>query len=180
MICPNKICAQEIPDDSCFCDQCGVQLLSCKKCNFVGTGKFCGSCGGSMSAIEPSVIGNSAANTPVMQDPVAPVSAATVVVNLPAENIFLCHPDGWNIKISNGDILGRTNGPFTSQLGKYSVISSNHAKITLVNNEWFITDLKSTNKTYINNAMLEPNIPAKIKQNDVVILANVTFTVREA
>jgi hypothetical protein len=151
-----------------------------------------------MSAIEsssaesaPSSIGSSAANVPVTPPPSAPVipvaaltptttAAATAIVSLPVENVFFCHPDGWNIKISNGDILGRTNGPFTAQLGRYPVISSNHAKITFANNEWFITDLKSTNKTYINGTKLEPDIPTKIKQNDVVILANVTFTVREA
>lgn len=174
MNCPNKICstfgrAQEIPEDSCFCDQCGIQLLCCEKCNFIGTGKFCGSCGGSMSAVE----------SPSAPTPLNPVSAATVITTLPAGDILFCHPDGWNIKISNGDVLGRANGPFTAQLGRYPVISSNHAKITLVNNEWFITDLKSTNKTYINGTKLEPDIPAKIKHNDVIILANVTFTVRE-
>lgn len=145
-----------------------------------------------MSAIVPPSAGSSVTSAPVTQTPsvtpAAPVtpsapaaaSAATTIVTLPAENIFFCHPDGWNIQIANGDLLGRTNGPFAAQLGKYPVISSNHAKVTFANNEWFITDLKSTNKTYINGTKLEPDIPTKIKQNDVVVLANVTFTVREA
>jgi len=173
MNCPNKICKQEIPDDSCFCDQCGVHLLRCDKCGFVGTGKFCGICGGSMSAIQPP------ASSSTVSSPAAPSPKATVVVSLPAEKIFLCHLEGWNIEIANGDILGRTNGPHAAALGKFPVISSNHAKVTRVNNEWFITDLNSTNKTFVNGVKLEPNIPVKIKQNDVVILANVTFTVRE-
>jgi hypothetical protein len=162
MNCPNKICKQEIPDDSCFCDQCGVHLLCCDKCGFIGTGKFCGSCGGSMSAIQPS----------------ASLSAATTAVSLPAEKIFLCHLDGWNMEITDDDILGRTNGPHSTSLGKFPVVSSNHAKVTRANSEWFITDLNSTNKTYVNGAKLDPNVPVKIKQNDVVMLANVTFTVR--
>ena len=188
MNCPNKICAQEIPDDSCFCDQCGVQLLRCDKCSFVSTSKFCGKCGGSMAAIEPPAsqapsaplpapatepsVATSAAPTPA-------VSAATVIVALPAEKIFLCHTEGWTMEIADGDILGRTKGPHAAQLAGFPVISSSHAKITQTNNQWFITDLKSTNKTYINGTKLEPDIPVKIKQNDVVILANVTFTVRE-
>ncbi len=185
MNCPNKICKQEIPDDSCFCDQCGVHLLRCDKCGFIGTSKFCGSCGGSMSAIQPpdadpSLSSAPSAAPPSAPTPSAPSSEATVIVSLPSEKILLCHLEGWNMEIANGNILGRTNGPHAASLGKFPVISSNHAKITKVNNEWFITDLNSTNKTYVNGVKLEPNVPVKIKQNDVVLLANVTFTVRDA
>jgi hypothetical protein len=205
MNCPSKICKQEIPDDSCFCDQCGVHLLRCDKCGFIGTGKFCGSCGGSMSAIQPpdaisssskpvkeapitsspssplpSAASKSTLSPTAAPTPSAPSPAATVIVSLPAEKIFLCHLDGWNLEIANGNILGRTNGPHSSALGKFPVVSSNHAKVTRVNNDWFITDLNSTNKTYVNGAKLDPNVPVKIKQNDVVMLANVTFTVRLA
>ncbi|GBU29644.1 hypothetical protein R84B8_03217 [Treponema sp. R8-4-B8] len=194
MNCPNKICKLEIPDDSCFCDQCGVHLLRCDKCGFIGTSKFCGKCGGPMSAIQPPASDASPSpSTPVKETPPtpppsapspstplpsAPPAGATVIVQLPSEKIFLCHPDGWKMEIADGNILGRTNGPHSSALGKFPVISSNHAKVTRTNNEWFITDLNSTNKTYVNGAKLEPNVPVKIKQNDVVTLANVTFTVR--
>ena len=188
LICPNKICKQEIPDDSCFCDQCGIQLLRCEKCGFVSTGKFCGKCAGAMSAIEPPAsvtpaAAPASADTSASPAPaVVPVatSASTVIVQLPAETIFLCHPEGWNIEIKNEDILGRTNGPHAGLLGKYPVISSNHAKVTQSNGEWFLTDLNSTNKTFINGTKIEANIPSKLKQNDVVILANVSFTVRLA
>jgi len=188
MNCPNKICKQTIPEDSCFCDQCGVHLLRCDKCGFIGTGKFCGSCGGSMSAIQPPASSSTPTDkTPAAPSPPgetltapAPSPSATVIVSLPAEKIFLCHLDGWNMEISDGSILGRTNGPHAAMLGKFPVISSTHAKIARINNEWFITDLNSTNKTYVNGAKLEPNVPVKIKQNDIVILANITFTVREA
>jgi hypothetical protein len=179
MNCPNKICKQEIPDDSCFCDQCGVHLLRCDKCGFIGTGKFCGSCGGSMSAIQPPNE-TPVAPAPSNEAPSVPSAAATVIVSLPAEKILLCHPEGWNMEIADGGILGRTNGPYATLLGKFPVISSTHAKVTRENGAWFITDLNSTNKTYVNGAKLEPNVPITIKQDDVVILANVTFTVRFA
>ena len=192
MICPNKICAQEIPDDSCFCDQCGTQILRCEKCAFISISKRCGKCGGVMAAIEPPASQSTAspnvsvpdaasvpaANAPA-DSPAIPVSTATVIVQLPTEKIFLCSTEGWNLEISNGDILGRTNGQHTAKLGKFPVISSNHAKVSRQNNEWFITDLNSTNKTFVNGVKLESNVPARIKQNDVVILANVNFTVRE-
>jgi len=166
MICPNKICAQEIPEDSRFCDQCGVQLLRCAQCGFVSTGKFCGKCGGPMSVIVPPV----PEQTP----------AATVVVSLPTAKIFLHHPEGWRLAIAEGDVLGRANGPHAARLKNIPVISSNHARVTRQGNAWFITDLRSTNKTRVNGAKLEPDVPAKIKQDDVVTLANVSFTVEEA
>ena len=48
MICPSKICKKEIPDDSNFCDQCGVRLYECAVCSRIALGKFCGKCGGKM------------------------------------------------------------------------------------------------------------------------------------
>jgi hypothetical protein len=190
MICPNKLCKQEIPDDSCFCDQCGVQLFRCSKCGFIGTGKYCGTCGGTLSAIEPP----EQAAMPVQEQVPAPVPApapapalmqqapspATVIISLPADKLVLRNPEGWKIAIEKDDILGRANGRHTAQLGKYQVISSRHAGITRENNEWFITDLGSTNGSYVNGVKLQPNVPVKIKQDDVIVLANVTFTVVES
>jgi hypothetical protein len=129
---------------------------------------------------QPSSPPPPAGETPVSKTPPAPSPGATIIVSLPAEKIFLCHLEGWNMEIADGGILGRTNGPHAAHLGKFPVISSTHAKVTRVNGAWFITDLNSTNKTYVNGAKLEPNIPAAIKQDDVVMLANVTFTVRFA
>ena len=183
MNCPNKICKLEIPDDSCFCDQCGIQLRRCEKCGFIGISKCCGKCGGTMSAIQPpqpSPSPTPAAPSQPAPSATVPSPAATVIVPPSADTIFLCHLQGWNMEIKDGDILGRTNGPHAAKLGKFPVISSNHAKVTKGNNEWFITDLNSTNKTYVNGVKLEPNVPVKIKQDDVVMLANVTFTVRLA
>jgi hypothetical protein len=188
-------------DDSCFCDQCGVQLLHCEKCGFVGTSKFCGKCGGNMSAIQPAIAQSTTAQPQIVQpsgeqltlspSPVVPenkttiapstaIPGATVIIQFPSEKISLCHPEGWKLEIVNNEILGRVNGPHAAQLGRYPVISSTHAKVTQDNNTWFITDLNSTNKTYVNGVKLEPNVPAKIKQDDIVVLANITFTVRMA
>ena len=112
-----------------------------------------------------------------IQPPAVKPQAATVIVSLPAGKIFFCNAEGWSLKIADGDILGRTNGPHSGQLGKYPVISSDHARVTRKDNAWFITDMVSTNKTFLNGTKLEPNIPAAIKQDDVVTLANIKFTV---
>jgi pSer/pThr/pTyr-binding forkhead associated (FHA) protein len=84
------------------------------------------------------------------------------------------------MEIADGDILGRTNGNHTDRLGSIQVISGAHAKITLENGAWHITDQKSTNKTYVGGIIAQPGVPVKIKNNDVVQLANVKFVVREA
>ncbi|MDR1575594.1 MAG: FHA domain-containing protein [Treponema sp.] len=189
MICPNKICRQEIPDDSCFCDQCGAQLLRCTKCGYVGTSKFCGKCGSPMAIRESGVPAQPSAapvTTPppevkTQPGPIAPdqPSAATVIVQLPGETIFICHPDGWRLEVRDGDILGRTTGQHAARLGAFPVISGRHAQIARQGAQWRIADLGSTNKTYVNGAKLEPNTPVQIKKNDVLNLANITFTVEE-
>jgi pSer/pThr/pTyr-binding forkhead associated (FHA) protein len=107
----------------------------------------------------------------------SPSPSATVVVQLPSDHITFFHPDGWKLEIHDGDILGRSNGRHTARLGSIPVISGNHAKVTNNGGKWFLTDLNSTNKTYVNTSRLEPNVPIEIKQNDVVTLANVNFTV---
>jgi pSer/pThr/pTyr-binding forkhead associated (FHA) protein len=113
--------------------------------------------------------------------PVAPdqSSAATVVVQLPGETIFICHPDGWRLEVRDGDILGRTTGQHAARLGAFPVISGRHAQIARQGAQWCIVDLGSTNKTYVNGARLEPNTPVQIKKNDVLTLANIMFTVEE-
>jgi hypothetical protein len=211
MICPNKLCGEEIPDDSLYCDQCGTQILRCSRCGTPGTGKFCGKCGGAMTFTPPptpparggekelnqTAVGiKSSSSPPAGQNPSSgagvwtlpgvvgrgvssPSSSATVAIQLPSDHIEFCHPDGWKLEIKSGDILGRTHGQHTEQLGKIPVISGNHAQVTARSGKWFLTDLKSTNHSYVNGMRLEPGVPTQIKQNDVVTLANVNFTVVE-
>lgn len=59
------------------------------------------------------------------------------------------------------------------------MISRNHCRITKVNQEFFITDLKSANGTYVNNYRLQPNQPFQIKVGDVIRLADSNFKVTE-
>jgi hypothetical protein len=194
MICPNKICKQEIPDDSLYCDQCGIQIMRCSKCGNPGTSKFCGKCGGPMVFKEAdTTVSKPASDTPqqavpkpagVLQSSAAPqtqaASSATVVMPFPAtKKLLFCHSDGWNMELADGDILGRTSGSHTDRLGAIPVISGTHAKITCENGIWYITDQKSTNRTYIGGIVAQPGVPVRIKNNDVVQLANVKFIVRE-
>jgi pSer/pThr/pTyr-binding forkhead associated (FHA) protein len=125
----------------------------------------------------PSVTPAAAAPPPEIKP--QPQPAATVIARLPGETIFICHPGGWRLEVRDGDILGRTTGPHSGRLGAFPVISGRHARIERQGARWRIADLGSTNKTYVNGAKLEPNTPVQIKKNDVLVLANITFTVEE-
>ena len=189
MICPSKICKCEIPDDSLFCDQCGIKILKCEKCGAIGISKFCGKCGGHMVFQEASETvpeqRKPEQSTPVPPvpsvQPVPPVQpAGTVIIDVNpaiAPVLELHNNDGWSITPKHGNILGRTTGEFAAQLGKYPVISSRHAQITIKDKDWYITDLNSTNKSYLNNVQIQPDVPTKLNNNDVLVLANVTFVV---
>ena len=111
--------------------------------------------------------------------PVQTAPAATVIVQLPTKKLLFCHTDGWNMEISAGDILGRTNGNHTDKLGGINVISGTHAQISYENKTWLITDMRSTNKTFVGGMPIQPGIPTPVKNNDIVQLANVKFIVRE-
>lgn len=189
MICPSKLCKAEILDDSLYCDQCGIKILKCSKCGAVGISKFCGKCGGMMSftgdfseSLKPMQtnpnpqIATTAAQNQVLQ----PAAAGTQVIQLePKEKTLqLCNTNGIILNVKDGSILGRTTGEFVQQLGTIPVISSRHAQISKKDGKWFITDLHSTNKTYVNNVQLTPDVPTEIKENDVIILANVSFVAR--
>lgn len=189
MICPSKLCKAEILDDSLYCDQCGIKILKCSKCGAVGISKFCGKCGGMMSftgdfseSLKPMQtnpnpqIATTAAQNQVLQ----PAAAGTQVIQLePKEKTLqLCNANGIILNVKDGSIIGRTTGEFVQQLGTIPVISSRHAQISKKDGKWFITDLHSTNKTYVNNVQLTPDVPTEIKENDVIILANVSFVAR--
>ena len=55
------------------------------------------------------------------------------------------------------------------------MISRVHCKITGSRGQYWITDLQSSNGTYINHARLQPNQPYALKNGDIVRLANSDF-----
>ena len=184
MICPNKICKKEILSDSVYCDQCGVLLRQCTACGNITLAKFCTECGGVVknreiiedqsSTKEQQSISEEMKKSEIPS--VEPsVNSGTKIISTTSE-LNIIHPN-FTLKINDDDILGRTVGPHSSLLGSFPVISSKHAKIDLLENEWFITDLNSSNKTYVNGCVLTPNVPAKLADKDILVLANISFTV---
>ena len=197
MICPNEECGAELPDDYDlnFCDQCNADLFRCvnSECSAFGVfttiAKCCPKCGETVEPNGPREAGSP--HVPPSSPPVPPqgqaappaqqVHASTEIIQAPdaGSRIFFRHSDGWTIELADGDILGRVEGTHINRLGNIKVISGTHARITREQGGWYIADQKSLNKTWVNGKEAEPYKQIKIKQNDVVTLANQKFTVTE-
>ncbi len=59
-----------------------------------------------------------------------------------------------------------------------SAISRSHAEVKFIDNKWLIADLNSTNKTYLNDQVLYPNMGVELKNGMVIRLANEEFIVQ--
>lgn len=149
IICPN--CLKEIPDDSVYCDQCGKPVPEKKD----------------VVEVPVDVSGNQSIDF-------QPTELVTITKSVPL--LKLKH-EKMTLSINDGDALGRTIGPFANELGIFKVISSRHAQIKLSDNKWFVTDLHSTNSTFINQNWLEPDKQYEIRNGDILTLANIDFSV---
>lgn len=179
MICPNETCKKEIPDNSVFCDQCGCRLRECPDCYAVLHTPFCSKCGKptiERKWTEPTLAEekNSVKKTSVDVANNTEDATQTLIITK-APTLKLQHDD-LILDIKSGDVLGRTTGTHAGTLGDFKVISSRHAELRLNDNKWIITDLSSTNGTFINNQKLKPNSGYEINDGDLITLANVNFT----
>ena len=114
----------------------------------------------------------------VLQESYEPQSVpagGTVIIDVKPD-LMLIH-DSFTITPASGDVLGRTTGPHSNLLGQFPVISSKHAKVELMGDEWFFTDLHSSNKSYLNGSTIVPDSPVQLSDGDKLILANIPFTV---
>ena len=179
MICPNEMCKKEIPDDSVFCDQCGCQLRECPDCHAILHTPFCSKCGTPtverkwMEPATPTEKNHAESSVVDMANNTENTPRTLIIAKTPT--LKLQHDD-LILDIKSGDVLGRTTGAHAGVLADCKVISSRHTEICLNDNKFFITDLGSTNGTYLNNQKLEPNSEYEIHDGDIVTLANISFT----
>lgn len=76
--------------------------------------------------------------------------------------------------------LGRSNTSCDYAISGNSAIGRFHARLINKNGVCFVVDNNSTNKTYLNDKRLDPEVEYKLADGDVVRLANEKFSFHEA
>ena len=192
--CPE--CRNMIPDDSAFCDQCGKELKWCPVCRRPKRGTECPVCGNSLIAGKKylvmleagvSVVPQPSALTPQLSafnpqpsafnpQPSAPNAGMqpepTVAAGTAPSALVGA---GLRLKLQPGP-FGRRGGIWP-ELSAFQFVSGNHGTITAVPGGWTITDMGSTNGTYINGVRINPGTPAAITIGSKITIATTEFTV---
>jgi len=187
IICPS--CREEIEEQSCYCDQCGQELLYCSNCGRVGIGRRCTHCGGLMAAP-----GAEKDSSPQTSSHATAAEISRTFATARESNQGLPPPDvqiqgiptltlynpSLNIRMVgiNGAIIGRKQGPYQQMFEGNMYVSSVHAQLIYKpDSGWCIIDKHSSNGTKLNERDLLPDIPMSIKSGDIVSLANINLQV---
>lgn len=181
--CPS--CGELIPDDSKYCDQCGVELLECVNCGALGTENFCSECGKPM--ISKGKSGNKSENKPHVT--VKPQKEEEILIDIgnttiggrnAVKNLILKARKGnFILRPENEAIIGRSNSPYEHLLSDCNLISRKHGKFLKQGRDWYIVDFGSTNGTLVNDVELQPNVPMKFQAGDVIDIGTYIFDVIE-
>ncbi|MDE7096933.1 MAG: FHA domain-containing protein, partial [Muribaculaceae bacterium] len=167
--CPE--CFEDIPEDSRYCDMCGVELLECVNCHSIGTGVFCSECGRPM--ISRSMPAEDAPEPPEWNDHPATdttdgTNIGTTIGGRSRNLVLKARKGGFILTPEDGAVIGRTEGEYSSLLGSCNLISRRHGKFLKLGRDWHLVDLGSTNGCLINDVELKPMVPTKFKAGDVV------------
>lgn len=76
-------------------------------------------------------------------------------------------------------ILGRSSTDANIVVSGNSLVGRQHAQIDYQGGCFYITDLNSKNKTYLNDVCLQPNARYVLKKGDYITLANEVFAVND-
>jgi hypothetical protein len=98
------------------------------------------------------------------------VRALRLLVLEPGESSL---PPGEVIELADGATLGRTDR--SSVVVADSAVSAEHARFALLDGEWIVADLGSTNGTLVNQALVQGE--AALEPGDVVSLGKVRLKV---
>lgn len=172
IICPK--CKAEIEEHSCFCDQCGIELRYCTSCGKVGKGNRCTYCGGVMESLVPKPLPEETT------DNVTKESTMAVPLDEEMPRLLLINSkQNISIEAQQNAVLGRRNGIYCEQLKGNPYISGTHARLTYNSGlGWAITDLNSSNGTYIDGTRILPEKPELLRNDSKVSLANMDFIVK--
>jgi pSer/pThr/pTyr-binding forkhead associated (FHA) protein len=59
-------------------------------------------------------------------------------------------------------------------------VSRRHVRLTVIDGQWMITDLQSTNHTRVNGVRIDPGVPTQLPDGAQVVLGRVGFIFRSA
>jgi hypothetical protein len=184
-------CKAAIDEDSWFCDQCGVELLKCSQCGRVAAGKRCTFDGKPLVPVRTAANGDARpagaaviAGAPTTAGTVTTAGAVTTAgtqtqLVSPQRRLRLFNPSqGVSLYPSNGDILGRRNGPHAGELARFDQISSNHLKLQQwPDGHWSAADLNSTNHSFYDGRQLEAFKDQALAPGSTLMLGDVPFQV---
>lgn len=157
--CP--FCDKEIESDSFYCDQCGQELRICSHGHGFKKGKICTECGNPLTAAKDAA-------SPVVRPDVQPIEPKFLVNN--ALNARL--------QLLDGAVIGRRAGNYVHVFGSQSYVSGTHARLQRNGTgDWEITDLDSTNGTFLNDVRLVSQYPTPFKTGDTIAFYDLRFIV---
>lgn len=86
------------------------------------------------------------------------------------ENTLVLKNDEIALVVKSGEIIGRENKG-AEYLNKYPTVSRKHCQFFYDNRKWYVQDLNSSNKTYLNLKQIEPMKNIEIKRGDEISLS---------
>lgn len=187
--CP--ACGESIPDDSRYCDMCGVELLECVNCGALGLDSFCADCGkpmvsrkagSSMSGKTDAGRKEDSTEEPTVTDKTIGGSASVdKTIGGRRKRTVLKARKGNIILVPEDDaMIGRQKDTrYSELLEDCSLISRRHGKFMKRGRDWYIVDFGSTNGTLVNDVELEPDNPVRFSPGDVVDIGTYIFDVVE-
>ena len=187
-------CNSDIENDSFHCDQCGKEIFLCPNCNLPRKGKHCVEDNGKLYSPKQKSNANIATSQPIsinpapqnnsilknISQPVSPSNSQNPILKIVNTHLKI------DIEIKNGDIIGRTEGNYSSLFNQFPQISSKHVQFNFDNvNGWQIKDFGSTNGSAISDnpnwqttPKLKQDTPFQLKNNSLLLIANIEFQVK--
>ena len=175
LTCTN--CDAILEPDSAFCDMCGAPV---NKAAPIDDESQVGEYSAPQNFEQPQA-GSIQSQPPSGQPQVAPRLPSLLQAQL------VIHGTNKSLPLKPGQlvyIVGREDPigniypeiDLTDYGGDAGGVSRQHARITLQGNQYYISDLESTNNTYLNQQQLQPNLPTPLHNGDEVQFGNVTVT----
>ena len=143
-----QLCDTHNGPDELFCVDCGTSLADVRAMDTAEIQR-------SKAEVETDSGDDASESTAPTGPAPAPAAGGQTVRDQPAPTCALLFP--WGRTPVAGQLgIGREVGfsPISQQLDAYPTVSRQHAVVSIVEGQWAVRDLDSTNGTYVNGAQL--------------------------